>query len=66
MVEKVENYFLVVLEVRGFLENFGGRFEKLILLQNYSSSRKRKVVIEEGDKWFKYLDEEENLEKHGS
>ncbi|GJX34163.1 hypothetical protein Tco_0245720 [Tanacetum coccineum] len=35
------------------------------LRSSFRSSRSRKVVINEGDKWFKYLDEKENMEKHG-
>nr|GEV63308.1 hypothetical protein [Tanacetum cinerariifolium] len=59
MMEKVEGYFLVVMEVKGF--------EKMLMIEVHEcSSRRRKVVIDEGDKWFKYLDEEENMEKHSS
>ncbi|GJT48027.1 hypothetical protein Tco_0974184 [Tanacetum coccineum] len=57
MMEKVDGYFLVVMEVKGF--------EKVLMIENFKSSRRRKVVIDEDDKWFKYLDDEENMEKHG-
>ncbi|GJQ93529.1 hypothetical protein Tco_0004668 [Tanacetum coccineum] len=56
MMKKVEGYFLVVMEVKGF--------EKVLMIENFRSSRRRKVLIDEDDTWFKDLDEEENMEKH--
>ncbi|GJT92224.1 hypothetical protein Tco_1081069 [Tanacetum coccineum] len=42
MMKKVEGYFLMVMEVKGF--------EKMLMIENFSSSRRMKVVIDEGDK----------------
>ncbi|GKD16642.1 hypothetical protein Tco_1205800, partial [Tanacetum coccineum] len=59
MMEEVEDYFLVVMEV--FLRSLEEG-----LRSSFGSSKRRKMVIDEGDQWFKYLDENENMEKHGS
>nr|GEV02391.1 hypothetical protein [Tanacetum cinerariifolium] len=74
MMEKIEGYFLVVMEIRSF--------EKVLMIEAHKwfspnlsnknsrlrviSSRRRKLVIDKGVKWFKYLDEDENMERHRS